>query len=307
MNNKAFEGITMITITSLQARGSTYSVAGMPKDVENLDEESSHLLQHQQDASSQFYLSGSTPTTTTSSSSLKKMVVAILLLAVSFLVISWIYPFPSAPGTSLSFTYLATGRQPLSFFGLTFHSANKGNTVEVTYSPSTIKKATRVVGDELPRLEPKDYHFRKAHANENDNAADAMNLSSVSASHKQGETLKTSVNKDAVLSGAKRMISLADADENSEFNVCSSLYVHGEYLNVQVDPGCISLFNNDMTKQSLSKVITFCGCEMIGPKKYDFVSLQNAGLISKVTRMFDLKFVSVLILRTKLSHSIFCF
>ena len=28
-------------------------------------------------------------------------------------------------------------------------------------------------------------------------------------------------------------------------------------------------------------MITFCGCETLGPKKYDFVALQNAGLISK--------------------------
>ena len=87
-----------------------------------------------------------------------------------------------------------------------------------------------------------------------------------------------SLNKEAVLDGKKTMMKLADYDE---FSVCQSTYVHGDYLNIEVDAGCISLFNNDLTKQSLSNMITFCGCEQVGPKKYDFVSLQNAGLISK--------------------------
>merc|ERR1719453_1261821 len=74
------------------------------------------------------------------------------------------------------------------------------------------------------------------------------------------------------------MMKLADYDE---FSVCQSTYVHGSVLDVKVDDGCISLFNNDLVTQSLSNMITFCGCEQIGPKKYDFVSLQKAGLISK--------------------------
>lgn len=71
-------------------------------------------------------------------------------------------------------------------------------------------------------------------------------------------------------------------DANSGFNECSSQYSHDQlYSHVRVERGCISLFNNDISKYSMSTMITFCGCEVIGPKKYDFVSLQNAGLVSK--------------------------
>ena len=87
-----------------------------------------------------------------------------------------------------------------------------------------------------------------------------------------------SLRKEAIVNGSKAMVSLAEYDE---FSVCQSVYVQGSYLDVRIDDGCISLFNNDLTKQKLSNMITFCGCEEIGPKKYDFVSLQKAGLVSK--------------------------
>lgn len=77
-------------------------------------------------------------------------------------------------------------------------------------------------------------------------------------------------------------MSLATADASVGFNECSSQYSHDQlYSHVQVERGCISLFNNDISKYAMSTMITFCGCEVIGPKKYDFVSLQNAGLVSK--------------------------
>ena len=79
-------------------------------------------------------------------------------------------------------------------------------------------------------------------------------------------------------------MSLAEVQEgeNAEFNECTSEYSHNtQYTHVNVERGCISLFNNDISKYSMSSMITFCGCEMIGPKQYDFVSLQNAGLVSK--------------------------
>lgn len=98
---------------------------------------------------------------------------------------------------------------------------------------------------------------------------------------KSASVVSTSSNPDSV-SGGVKMMSLVGATTSDNFNVCSSEYQHGEYLKVAVKTGCISLFNNDISKQSLSKVITFCGCENLGPKKYDMVSLQKAGLVSKV-------------------------
>lgn len=90
----------------------------------------------------------------------------------------------------------------------------------------------------------------------------------------------TSSNPDA-LPASHRMMSLVGATPESAFNMCASDYLTGEFLNVKVNPGCISLFNNDVSSSHTSKVISFCGCENIGPKKYDFVSLQKASLIGK--------------------------
>lgn len=92
---------------------------------------------------------------------------------------------------------------------------------------------------------------------------------------------KMSTNPNHYLHAGEFVMSLADVQEGSEFNECSSSYEHGAYLHVVVEVGCISLFNNDISKYAISNVITFCGCETIGPKEYDFVALQNAGLISK--------------------------
>jgi len=90
----------------------------------------------------------------------------------------------------------------------------------------------------------------------------------------------TSKNPDA-LPASHRMMSLVGATPDSAFNMCTSDYLTGQFLAVKVNPGCISLFNNDVSSSHTSKVITFCGCENIGPKKYDFVSLQKASLIGK--------------------------
>ena len=89
-----------------------------------------------------------------------------------------------------------------------------------------------------------------------------------------------SANPDAV-SAKTRIMSLVGASSESAFNMCSSEFEAGKYGAVDVKPGCISLFNNDVSNQVLSRVITFCGCESIGPKKYDLVSLQKASLVSK--------------------------
>ena len=53
------------------------------------------------------------------------------------------------------------------------------------------------------------------------------------------------------------------------------------YLNPQVSEGCVSFFTNDVRHQMLSYVTTFCGCNEIGPKRYDLHSLKAAGLITK--------------------------
>jgi hypothetical protein len=90
-----------------------------------------------------------------------------------------------------------------------------------------------------------------------------------------------SVNQDA-LPGGFRMMSLLGATAESSFEACSSSYEHGNAnFYYKVETGCIAIFNNDISKYAVSQVITFCGCETIGPKMYDFVALQNAGLISK--------------------------
>jgi len=90
-----------------------------------------------------------------------------------------------------------------------------------------------------------------------------------------------SINEDS-LPGEFRMMSLAGATAQSSFEACSSSYEHGNAnFYYKVETGCIAIFNNDISKYAVSQVITFCGCETIGPKMYDFVALQNAGLISK--------------------------
>lgn len=106
-------------------------------------------------------------------------------------------------------------------------------------------------------------------------------LRSKSEASSSKSNLRTqSLNKESKLGSYKT--SLADVMHQSAFNECSSEYSHDvDYTHVRVGKGCISLFNNDISKYSMSTMITFCGCEVIGPKKYDFVSLQNAGLISK--------------------------
>lgn len=94
------------------------------------------------------------------------------------------------------------------------------------------------------------------------------------------KNMKMSKNKE--LKPGEHLMSLAEASSENEFNECQSMYSHdSSYLHVAVEKGCISLFNNDISKYSISTMITFCGCEMIGPKQYDFVALQNAGLVSK--------------------------
>ena len=117
-------------------------------------------------------------------------------------------------------------------------------------------------------------HQRESPTKESDNQRERP----ISLNAKIGSDSGMSINREAVQDGKKTMMSLA---EYEEFSVCQSTYVHGSVLDVKVDDGCISLFNNDLVTQSLSNMITFCGCEQIGPKKYDFVSLQKAGLISK--------------------------
>ena len=77
------------------------------------------------------------------------------------------------------------------------------------------------------------------------------------------------------------MISLVGATPNSNFKACQSQYKRGDFLNLKVKPGCISLFTNDLTLSKSSYFVTFCGCETMGPKKYDFIALQNSQLISK--------------------------
>lgn len=92
----------------------------------------------------------------------------------------------------------------------------------------------------------------------------------------------TKMSKNKELKPGEHLMSLAEASSENEFNECQSMFSHdSSYLHVSVKKGCISLFNNDISKYSISTMITFCGCEMIGPKQYDFVALQNAGLVSK--------------------------
>jgi hypothetical protein len=77
------------------------------------------------------------------------------------------------------------------------------------------------------------------------------------------------------------IMSLVGATPNSNFKACQSQYKRGDFLNLKVKPGCISLFTNDLTLSKSSYFVTFCGCETMGPKKYDFIALQNSQLISK--------------------------
>lgn len=109
---------------------------------------------------------------------------------------------------------------------------------------------------------------------------DAKTKAAKTAVSTKSNLRKQSRNKE--LKPGEYMMSLATADASAGFNECSSQYSHDQlYSHVQVERGCISLFNNDISKYAMSTMITFCGCEVIGPKKYDFVSLQNAGLVSK--------------------------
>lgn len=96
------------------------------------------------------------------------------------------------------------------------------------------------------------------------------------------DVMASSPNEDA-LPGQFRMMSLIGATPDSSFNECTSTFRQGAVnQNIKVAPGCVSLFNSDLSVRGLvSTMITFCGCETIGPKKYDFVALQAAGLISK--------------------------
>ena len=94
------------------------------------------------------------------------------------------------------------------------------------------------------------------------------------------ESADSRISEDLKISKEFSMMSLAGATPNSQFNACQSRYNSGERNNVEAKPGCISLFTDDLSVSKSSYFISFCGCETIGPKKYDFVSLQKAKLVS---------------------------
>jgi hypothetical protein len=77
-----------------------------------------------------------------------------------------------------------------------------------------------------------------------------------------------------------KMMSLIGSSAKSNFKSCQNNFIRGDFLNLKVNPGCISLYTNDISQVNHSKVTTFCGCDIIGPKRYDLVALQQAGLIS---------------------------
>jgi len=91
------------------------------------------------------------------------------------------------------------------------------------------------------------------------------------------------VAKLSKLDSNPKMMSLAGATTSSQFNECTSKYVKGTFLEIHTPPGCISLYTNNIAESitHLSDVVTFCGCQTIGPKNYDMVSLRKASLISR--------------------------
>jgi len=92
----------------------------------------------------------------------------------------------------------------------------------------------------------------------------------------------STISEDLKISEEYSMMSLVGATPKSQFNACQSRYNRGERDNVEANAGCISLFSEDLSlpASKSSYFISFCGCETIGPKKYDFVSLQKAKLVS---------------------------
>ena len=98
---------------------------------------------------------------------------------------------------------------------------------------------------------------------------------------KKSEEIFTEIGSENNSKDEENLISMKGATKDSPFKACQSLYIKGEYLNIYVPPGCISLFVNDLNKLKSSFFMTYCGCETIGPKLYDFVSLQKAKLIGK--------------------------
>jgi hypothetical protein len=98
---------------------------------------------------------------------------------------------------------------------------------------------------------------------------------------KRSEEIFYEIGSENNAKNKENLISLKGATKDSPFKACQSVFVKGEYLNLYVPPGCISLFVNDLNKMKSSFFMTYCGCETIGPKLYDFVSLQKAKLIGK--------------------------
>ena len=89
------------------------------------------------------------------------------------------------------------------------------------------------------------------------------------------------------------MMSLQGADKNTPYSLCMSKYEHPmNYLDVEVAPGCISLFTNDVNKQMYSYVTTFCGCKEIGPRMYDINALIRSRLVNKDNQQSAISFIA---------------
>ena len=89
------------------------------------------------------------------------------------------------------------------------------------------------------------------------------------------------------------MMSLHGAGKSTPYNLCMSRYEHPlAYLNIEVAPGCISLFTNDVSKQMYSYVTTYCGCKKMGPRMYDINALIRSRLVNKDNKQSTISFIA---------------
>ena len=89
------------------------------------------------------------------------------------------------------------------------------------------------------------------------------------------------------------MMNLHGADESTPYSLCMSRYEHPlAYLDIEVAPGCISLFTNDISKQMYSYVTTYCGCEEMGPRMYDINALVRSRLVNKKDMQSAVSFIA---------------
>ena len=89
------------------------------------------------------------------------------------------------------------------------------------------------------------------------------------------------------------MMSLRGANKNTPYNICMSRFEHPlSYLDIEVAPGCIAFFTNDVTKQMYSYVTTYCGCEGVGSRMYDINALIRSRLVNKDNRQSAVSFIA---------------